>query len=42
MEENAAICVRKLTYMAVFLGKKFGQFISNVMNLKIYSRQFAR
>lgn len=39
MKENAVICVRKLTYMAVFLGEEFGQFISNVMNLKIYSRQ---
>ena len=27
--------------MAVFLEKKFGQFTSNVMNLKIYSRQFS-
>lgn len=28
--------------MAVFLEKKFGQFISIVMNLKIYSRHSAR
>lgn len=42
MEENAAICVRKLICMAIFLGKEFGQFISIVMNLKIYSRQSAR
>lgn len=42
MKEKAAICVRKLTYMAVFWGKEFGQFISIVMNLKIYSRQSAR
>ncbi len=39
MKEIAAICVRKLTYMAVFWRKGFGQFISNVMNLKMYSRQ---
>lgn len=41
-EENTAICVRKLTYMAVFLEKRFGQFIFSVLSLKIYSRQSAR
>ena len=41
-EENAAICVRKLIYMAIFLRKEFGQFIFIVMNLKIYSRQSVR